>query len=190
MKIHCTVCIVNRCLPNLPGNLRKKPCKSTLALCKHPNSEEFCFILFSGQNKNGTKYPLRNNIKQVLTRFVAEGKCTIQIKKPEHDLCIQGDPIQVKGFLHLVKRALEGKVSPKELTFSSMNVMPVKAKDIAPTKLVISKRQTHNLLLANISETVNTSANEAVHVPIDCYFCSLRCFSLAFYSRNRNPIVR
>ncbi|ENN70671.1 hypothetical protein YQE_00124, partial [Dendroctonus ponderosae] len=419
MKIHCTVCIVNRCLPNLPGNLRKKPCKSTLALCKHPNSEEFCFILFSGQNKNGTKYPLRNNIKQVLTRFVAEGKCTIQIKKPEHDLCIQGDPIQVKGFLHLVKRALEGKVSPKELTFSSMNVMPVKAKDIAPTKLVISKRsdyptkgfprtletlyiidiqrcsldkgilhlnklkilnlsnnrienlpeelnklsnlrelnishnllgrtsvkqwhwiggclsknlnlldlsynnlscvpdqlvklyslhtlhlsynnlvalpvgigslkqlkifsasnnsltilpgsikklrlqsidisgnkfeqsisnaagifpktlqvcslkecsakkvlwarisypkgsipltladyldyakycvcgkacftvffrQTHNLLLANISETVNTSANEAVHVPIDCYFCSLRCFSLAFYSRNRNPI--
>lgn len=51
-------------------------------------------------------------------------------------------------------------------------------------------RQSHNLLLSNISETVNTIADETVYVPIDCYFCSLRCFGLAFYNRNRNPIVR
>lgn len=140
MKIHCTVSVVNRLLPNLPANLRKRPAKSTIALCKHPKNEEYCLILFSGQNNNGTKYPLKDNIKQVLTRFVNEGKCTIQLKNPEHDICMQGDAIQIKGFLHLLKRAIEGKISPKELTFSSMSVTPVKAKDIAPTKLVITKR--------------------------------------------------
>ncbi|XP_030753411.1 leucine-rich repeat protein 1 [Sitophilus oryzae] len=143
MKIYCTVCVVNRLLPNLPANLRKKPSKSTLALCKHPKNDEFSLILFSGQNKNGTKYPVNGNIKNVLTKFVNEGKCTIQLKKPEHDLCIQGEAIQLKGFLHLFKRVLQGQVSPKELTLSSMSVTPVKAKDIAPKKLTITQRSNY-----------------------------------------------
>ncbi|CAG9762084.1 unnamed protein product [Ceutorhynchus assimilis] len=140
MKIPCTVLVADRSMPTLPANLRRKPCKSTLALCKHPKNEEFFLLLFSGQNKNGTKYNLKDNLKQVLTKFVDEGKFTVQLKNPEHDLCVQGDVIQVKGFLHLLRRALEGKVSAKEMTFSSMSVTPVKAKDIAPIKLVINKR--------------------------------------------------
>lgn len=140
MKIHCTVCVVNRLLPNLSANVRKRPVKSTLALCKQPTKEEYCIILFSGQNKTGTKYPLNGNIKQILTRFINEGKCTIQLKNPEHDLGIQAEVIQLKGFLHLLKRAVEGKVSSRELTLSSMSVTPIKPKDIAPTKVVVSKR--------------------------------------------------
>ncbi|KAL1512545.1 hypothetical protein ABEB36_002126 [Hypothenemus hampei] len=145
MKIQCTVCVVNRSLPNVPTNLRKKPCKSTLAICRNPKNEEYCLMLFSGQSKTGTKYSLKTNIRQILTRFVNEGKCTVQFINPEHDLCIQGDIISVKGFLHLLKRVLEGKVSHKELTVSSMSVTPVKSKDIAPTKLVITKRSEYPL---------------------------------------------
>ncbi|KAJ8934464.1 hypothetical protein NQ314_013339 [Rhamnusium bicolor] len=140
MKIVCNVFVGNRLLPSLSINKPRKHVKSTLALCKHPKSEDYCIILFSGQNKNGTKYSLKGNIKQVLTKFVNEGKCTIQFSKPEHDLFIQCDVIQLKGFLHLLKRALENKISDKELSFSSMAVMPVKQKDIAPTKMNIIKR--------------------------------------------------
>ncbi|XP_018578634.1 leucine-rich repeat protein 1-like [Anoplophora glabripennis] len=140
MKIVCNVFVSNRLLPSLAVSRSRKHVKSTLALCKHPKSEEYCIILFSGQNKNGTKYSLKGNVKQVLTKFAHEGKCTIQFNKPEHDLFIQSDVIQLKGFLHILKRALENKISQNELTYSSMAVTPVKQKDIAPTKLVIAKR--------------------------------------------------
>ncbi|KAJ8971497.1 hypothetical protein NQ317_013136 [Molorchus minor] len=139
MKILCNVSVANRLLFSL-SNKPPKHTKSTLALCKHPKSEEFCIILFSGQYKNGNKYSLKGNIKQVLTKFVNEGKCTIQFHKPEHDLYIQCDVIQLKGFLHLLKRALENKITDKDLKVCSMSVMPVKPKDVAPTKLVITKR--------------------------------------------------
>ncbi|KAG5892583.1 hypothetical protein JTB14_036792 [Gonioctena quinquepunctata] len=121
-------------------NKPRKNVKSTLALCKHPNSGEFCILLFTAQNKTGTKYNLKSNIKQVLTRFANEGKCTIQFKVPEHDLYINCDTIQLKGFLHLLKRVLENKVSDKEFSVSSMAVTPVRPQDVAPTKLAISKR--------------------------------------------------
>ncbi|KAF7273565.1 hypothetical protein GWI33_013727 [Rhynchophorus ferrugineus] len=140
MKISCSVCVVNRVMPALPAHLRKKASKSTLALCRHPKNFEYCLILFSAQNKNSTKYSINGNIDKVLTKFVNEGKCTIQLKKPEHDICIQADSIQLKGFLHLLKRVLNGYVLSKELTLSSLSVTPIKPKDIAPTKLTITAR--------------------------------------------------
>ncbi|KAJ8924218.1 hypothetical protein NQ315_007009 [Exocentrus adspersus] len=140
MKIVCNVFVGNRLLPPLALSRSKKHIKSTLALCKHPKLNEYCIILFTAQNKNGTKYTLKDNIKQISTKFVNEGKCTIQFLRPEHDLFIQSDVIQLKGFLHLLKRALEHKISEKELSVSSMAVTPVNQKNIAPTKLVITKR--------------------------------------------------
>nr|XP_023023316.1 leucine-rich repeat protein 1-like [Leptinotarsa decemlineata] len=137
MKIVCNVSVGNR---QLPINKPKKHVKSTLALCKNPNSGDFCIILFNGHNKNGTKYNLKGNVKQVLTKFASEGKCTVQFKIPEHDLYISCDAIQLKGFLHLFKRVLENKVTSKELTVSSLAVTPVRAQDMAPRKLIITKR--------------------------------------------------
>lgn len=51
-------------------------------------------------------------------------------------------------------------------------------------------RQSHNLLLSTISETINAVADDSVYVPIDCYFCSLKCFRLVFHNRVRHPFVR
>lgn len=71
---------------------------------------------------------------------MSEGKATIQFKQPPHDLFLQGDSIQVKGFIHLLGRALTNKISPNEMTYSSVGVTPVASKNIAPTKLVIKSR--------------------------------------------------
>ncbi|XP_017784051.1 PREDICTED: leucine-rich repeat protein 1 [Nicrophorus vespilloides] len=139
MRLICTVCLVNRSFANAPVTLKRKHVKSTLALCKHPKSGEFCFILFSAQNKNGTKYDIKNNILKVLNRFVSEGKVTIQLKKPEHDLCIQAETIQIKSFLLLLKKVLENKVSAQEFMISSMSVTAINANDVAPKKLVVMK---------------------------------------------------
>lgn len=136
MKLLCDIAVGNRLAPNV----KRKHAKSTMALCKHSKSNDFCIILFAGQNKNGTKYNIKNNINQIFAKCVNEGKATIQFKEPPQDLYIQAEPIQLRGFLHLLKRVLEEKVSDKELSFSSMAVTPISKKNIPPTRLFIKNR--------------------------------------------------
>lgn len=143
MKLLCTVSIGNRALPTLNINSKRKHVKSTIALCKNPKSNEHCLIHFTAQNKTGNKYDIKDNISSVLTKFISEGKTTIQFKSPPHDLYIQADTIQLKGFLHLLRSAIEKKTPLNQIGFSSMSVTP--AKKVAPKKLVITKRSEYPL---------------------------------------------
>lgn len=140
MKIICTIFIDNRQFVGLSVKKPRKFIKSTLALCKNPKNTGYCIIIFTSQDKTGTRYDVNGNIKMILTRFINEGKCTIQFKQPEHDLYVTADTIQLKGFLHLLKRVLENKISEKELSVSSIAVTAIKLKDIAPVKMTIIKR--------------------------------------------------
>lgn len=140
MKIVSTVFVDNRQLVGASIKQRKKFVKATLALCKNPKNSGYCMILFTSQDKTGKKYDVSGNIKTILTRFINEGKCTIQFKQPEHDMYVNGDVIQLKSFLHLLKRVLENKVTEKEITVSSVAVTAIKTKDIAPTKMTIVTR--------------------------------------------------
>lgn len=137
MKLLCDISIGNRLAPKL----KRKSAKSTLALCKESKSKDFCIILFTGQNKNGTKYHLKDNIQQIFSRCVNEGKSTIQFKLPPHDIYINADTIQLKSFLHLLKLVLENKVSDQNLGgYSSMSVTPVAKKYIPQKKMYIRSR--------------------------------------------------
>lgn len=141
MKLVCTVATANRLLPALSIKSQNKHVKSTLALCKHPKNEnDFMIIHFTAQNKTGTKYKLMGNVSNILTRFIHEGKATIQLKEPAIDLFVKADILQLKSFLHLMKRALEKKISAKELTLSSMSVTAVSQKNLPVKKLVIKNR--------------------------------------------------
>lgn len=141
MKLVCTVAVANRIQTTFSSKSDTKHVKSTLAICKHPKNEnDFMIIHFSLQNKTGTKYKLSNNVSNVLTRFVHEGKATIQFKEPSYNLFIKADVLQLKSFLHLLRRALENKIPTKELTLSSMSVTAVSQKNIPPKKLVIKNR--------------------------------------------------
>lgn len=138
MKLICSVRTNNRqvCPLSVTGN--NKHVKSTLVLCKHPNSSQYYMIHFSVHSKTGTKYEIKNNIQKVLTRFLDEGKATVQFVKPPHDLYVQADAIQLRAFLQLLRKILEGKLTGKEVC-SSLAVMPGPAKGPA-TKLVITSR--------------------------------------------------
>lgn len=142
MKLLCDISVGNRLAPNL----KRKSAKSTLALCKQPNSKDCCIILFTSQNKSGTKYNLKGNIQQIFTRCVNDGKSTIQFKEPPHDLFIQADAIQLKGFLHLLKRALQHEITDKDLVvYSSMAVTPISGKAIPQKTLHIRSRAEYPL---------------------------------------------
>lgn len=79
---------------------------------------------------------MKNNIEQIFTRFVEEGKATIRFKNPPHDISIICDPLQLKLFLRTLKLALEEKVSTKSVMLSS--ITPISSLPPAPkTKYVV-----------------------------------------------------
>lgn len=135
VKLTCSVEVKNR----HGADIKRRAIKSVLALGKQPNSEDLYIMLFNSNNKNGTKYMLKENLEQVFTKFVSEGKSTLRFKEPPHDIFVQGDPIQLKCFLKTLRLALQKKVPLKELGLSSLGVTVTK-KCIPQTKLVITRR--------------------------------------------------
>lgn len=145
--------MINRQLVNQPLGInqqqqKRKYLKSTLALCKQPCSSkdkqpEFCIILFTSTNKTGVKYPVKENVSQILIRFIHEGKATLQFKQPAHDLFIQATVPQLKQFLTLLKKILQNKLTAADMKSSGVSGIGVTALDhktVAPTKLTIKNR--------------------------------------------------
>lgn len=62
----------------------------------------FCFDI----SLNLTSPQVKDNIGNIFTRFVHEGKCTIRLNQPAHDLVIQADPLLLKSFLRVIKLGL------------------------------------------------------------------------------------
>lgn len=137
MKLPCSLTLLDR---NLPSNSRKpnKPVKSTIAVCKHPKDEKHCLLVFNTKNVNGTKYEVNENIQKIHTKFLNEGKVTIQFKNPPHDFYVQATVVLLKSFLTIMRSILTGTSNPKDVKCTSMSVS-VTAKP-APIKLVIRNR--------------------------------------------------
>ncbi|XP_011304389.1 leucine-rich repeat protein 1 [Fopius arisanus] len=141
MKINCNVEVVNRsvCAP------RKKAQRSCLAIGRQSvKSNELHLLLQTLQNKLGTKYKIDENIEKVFTKFVNNGKTTIRLKEPPHDLNIQCDPILLKSFLRTLELGVTKKLNASVLCVSNMN-----AKNIAQapkTKVTIKSKSDYPVL--------------------------------------------
>ncbi|XP_016837509.1 leucine-rich repeat protein 1 [Nasonia vitripennis] len=145
MKLTCNVEVYNR-LANLAPNIaRRKPQRSCLAIGRQSvKNQEIHLLLQTPTNKNGTKYKVDNNIEKVFTRCINEGKATIRLKEPPHDINISCDPIQLKSFLHVLKLGLSKKLDPAVLTLSNLNPKPIKAPP--KTKIVIKQTSEYPVL--------------------------------------------
>lgn len=138
MKLQCQVEVINRKHSALNLSKNGKYLKSTLALGKEPKDETEYFILhFSSVNKSGAKYRVKS-IKQVFVKCINEGKATIRIEEPPHDLCIKSETIQLKCFMRLLKSCLTGDTEYVKL--APLATLSITHKDTAPTKLVIRHR--------------------------------------------------
>lgn len=116
--------------------------QSTLALGYHPpgagkDVENLFLIHFTAVNKVGTRYKLKRNIEKVFTKFVQDGKTTLSLKQPPHDLQIRCDPIQLKAFLQTFKSALEGKLDPSKPGLSTLAVTGVPKKAVPVKSMTI-----------------------------------------------------
>ncbi|OAD57513.1 Leucine-rich repeat protein 1 [Eufriesea mexicana] len=136
MKLHCNVEINNRSFAT--NIIRKKSQRSILAIGKPTIKSTELYILWQTlQNKQAIKYKIDNNINKIFTKFIDEGKATIRLIQPPHDLIIQSDIIQLKSFLHILKLGITKKIDSSVLDILNLNP---KCMSSAPKiKVVVNK---------------------------------------------------
>lgn len=78
----------------------------------------------------------------MFTRFISDGKATIRLLEPHHDLIIHGNAIQLKSFLHMLKAIISEKIRPQHISNIESKIMPV----IPKTKIVIKKNSEYPVL--------------------------------------------
>lgn len=140
MKIVCESTLINRQYPQATYRTQK----STVAIGTHPpnkESTEFYILVFTAQNKTGIRYKIKDNIQKVHTKFLNEGKIQISFKEPAFDLRINGDAVQVKAFINVLKLALQGKKTNENGQQVISHVTSVTKHDPVKTKLVIHSRK-------------------------------------------------
>ncbi|XP_055859176.1 leucine-rich repeat protein 1 [Episyrphus balteatus] len=145
MKILCETQIFNR----QTNSNKPKTAKATVAIGFHPttkqdNKSTLELIHFTPQNRNGVRYKISDNIENMFTKFINDGKATISFKTPPENLMIKCDPIQLKSFLQTLKLGLQGKSSMNlKSNLAAATAIPVKSQPI--TKIVVTKRAEYPL---------------------------------------------
>jgi len=143
MRIHAEVDVVNRQLANHGMKGKGKKVKTHLAIGRKPLADgdsEVFLMLSNNSNKQGVKYIIKNNVSNFFTKMINEGKSTIRFQDPPHDLCIKSDDIlQLKSFLMVVKKVMDGKDCGK-LTLSALQPVSTKQIEGPKKKLTVVKR--------------------------------------------------
>lgn len=86
---------------------------------------------------------VNNNIEKVYTKFINEGKVTISLTEPPHDIIIQCDALQLKSFLHTLKLGLTKKENLSVLNLSNLNPKNI---TVPKTKVVIKQSADYPVL--------------------------------------------
>lgn len=108
------------------ASFRKPASKATLSIAQKKDGDAFIQI-FTEKSKNGDKFKIRNNISKCMTRFISEGKLTIELVEPRVNLMIsKGNPDEIKKLCSGLKLALKGESLLGKGLLSSADKKPVK----------------------------------------------------------------
>ncbi|KAF7394809.1 hypothetical protein HZH66_007983 [Vespula vulgaris] len=161
MKLNCNVEVNNR-MHNLTNlSIRKKSQRGYLVIGRQSiKNDELYILLQTEQNKCGTKYKVNDNIEMIFVKFIENGKATIRIKEPPHDLIIQSDAIPLKSFIHVLKLASSKKVHLSTLAISNLNGK--KISNTQKTKITVKKNSEYPTL-----QVLDLSNNQITSLPKD-----------------------
>ncbi|KAM4664438.1 leucine-rich repeat protein 1 [Discoglossus pictus] len=109
MKLQCDVELINRMLPTMGVKNRGKGVKSMLTIGRQEKRGAIYIMVCTQKDKAGSRYKLQDNIEQLFTRFMDEGKATIRLKEPSLDICLsKSDVKNLKLFISAVKLSERG----------------------------------------------------------------------------------
>ncbi|PIK48668.1 hypothetical protein BSL78_14480 [Apostichopus japonicus] len=113
MRLSCDVEVVSRLLSSEGFRGKNRSARTSLAIGKKPCSGisgGLFLMLCTAKDRKGSKYKLKENVAALFTKFVGEGKATVRIREPPHDLFLsKADPIQLKSFLSAIKLGHQDK---------------------------------------------------------------------------------
>ncbi|KAI4497853.1 hypothetical protein M0802_006969 [Mischocyttarus mexicanus] len=136
MNLYCRIKVYDRAI-NVPYSFQEKNLQNGCLVIGLKNNEAY-ILLQTKKNPCGTKYKVNNNIEMIFEKSIEKGKVVIRIKEPPHDFYLQGDPMQLKCFIRVVKLTLSNKVSLRTITTSKLNTK--KMFNIPVTKIVIKNK--------------------------------------------------
>ena len=187
MKITCDFAIDDRLLSSLNMKSRHKSTHAQLSIGRKPSSSSEIkndgpqLMVCTAKNRAGNKYLLKGNVAHVFSRLCAEGKLTIRLKSPEHDLIISNcDPLKLKSFVSLLKAAASGFEVPIE---QLSTLVSASCKDVAKpqSSMRIQARKDYPTT-SNFPKTlVELSVNGVALKKFDCRILelkNLRCLDL------------
>ncbi|XP_005072859.1 leucine-rich repeat protein 1 [Mesocricetus auratus] len=156
MKLPCEVEVLSRHLPVLGLKSRGKGVRAVVSLCQPPRSRGLqplaraepgrgaCLLVSTMKDKRGTRYELKENIEQLFTKFVDEGKATVRLKEPPVDICLsKANPGSLKSLLSAVRMAHRGC----DVSIPLSTPTPVKTSEFEKfkTKMVITSKKDYPL---------------------------------------------
>ncbi|XP_033014524.1 leucine-rich repeat protein 1 [Lacerta agilis] len=150
MRLPCEVSVASRLLPSAGLRGPGRSVRAVLALGKPPGGGGgggggVWLLVSTARQRPGAKYQLRENIEQLFTKFVEEGKATVRLKEPAVDICLSKANVgQLKTFLSAMKLADRG-TNEESLPLSTL--APPKASEVEKpkTKMTITSRKDYPL---------------------------------------------
>ncbi|XP_033324479.1 leucine-rich repeat 47 isoform X2 [Megalopta genalis] len=79
-----------------------------------------------------------------ISKFINQGKATIRLIEPPHDLIIQADTIQLKSFMRILKLGMSKQMDASVLAISNLN--PVRMASVPKIKVVVNKSSEYPIL--------------------------------------------
>ncbi|XP_069772477.1 leucine-rich repeat protein 1 isoform X2 [Narcine bancroftii] len=151
MKLQCEVEVINRMLPTFGMKNKGKGNRAVLSIGKHYDrgiknkSTTIHLLICTLKDKSGCKYKVKENIENVFTKFVDEGKATIRLKEPAVDVCLnKADANNLKNFLSALRLAHRDSEID---TIPLSNLAPVKTSEVEKpkAKMIITSRKDYPL---------------------------------------------
>lgn len=175
MKLICEVSVFNRLAPQVKPRSQQSTLALGFASTTDKTLEKLFLIHFTNTNKTGTRYKVKQNIERVFMRFVNDGKVTISLKQPPHDLQIRCERIQLKAFLEALKAALEGKQDLKKYCLSTLAVVGVSKSAMPVIKMEITKPSDYPL--KGLPKSLETLTVSILLFPISSSILQCFCFA-------------
>ncbi|XP_034289218.1 leucine-rich repeat protein 1 [Pantherophis guttatus] len=146
MRLPCDVVVVSRLLPSAGMRAPGRAARALLALGKATGGDGgVCLLVSTARHRPGAKYQLKENIDQLFTKFVDEGKATVRLKEPAVDICLSKASVsELRTFLYAVKLAHQGT---KEETLPLSKLVSPKASEVEKpkTKMTITSKKDYPL---------------------------------------------
>ncbi|XP_073494668.1 leucine-rich repeat protein 1 [Phyllobates terribilis] len=150
MKLQCEVEVVSRLLPTFGMRNRGRGTRAVLSVGRQ--AENGCgqrgpiyLMVCTIKDKAGSRYKLQENIENLFSKFVSEGKATIRLREPAVDICLsKADVCNLKNFLSAVSLAHKGTdASPVLLS----RLTPAKTSEIEKprTRMIITCKKDYPL---------------------------------------------